>query len=96
MVSSERMFLFTSSLVYDVIGDCERAHLQASAKSASLGNELRGVLTAFLERRRRQSALELLQSWYATPDEKGSEYWDNVERELATNRLSFREPERAS
>ena len=38
-------------------------------------------------------ALELLRQWCARPDEKKPFYWDDLERELSENRLSFRQIE---
>ena len=36
-------------------------------------------------------AMALLRTWMASPDEKGSEWWDDFEQQLREHRLSFRE-----
>lgn len=41
--------------------------------------------------KRNEEARELLRQWYATPDDKGDEWWDEFERELKANRVTFRE-----
>ena len=40
---------------------------------------------------RNQRAIEMLQAWAAEPDDTDDAWWDEFERELAENRLTFRE-----
>jgi len=41
---------------------------------------------------RSRRVIELLQRWHAAPDKQAVAYWDDLERELVDNRLSFRDP----
>ncbi|MEW6349515.1 MAG: hypothetical protein AB1646_10675 [Thermodesulfobacteriota bacterium] len=39
---------------------------------------------------RNREAIELIQGWFATPDDKEEDYWDELESEIARNRLRLR------
>lgn len=46
-----------------------------------------------ISKSQKQQLSELLQAWYAEPDDPGEAWWDGFERELRENRFKLREVE---
>ena len=63
---------------------------QAVQLSLTVWEELLVLLESSQKRER---ALQLLLTWQAVPDDKGTEWWDEFEGELASQRFSLREVE---
>ncbi|MBI4550948.1 MAG: hypothetical protein HY710_01650 [Candidatus Latescibacteria bacterium] len=50
-----------------------------------------GKATVIIQVQNREDCLRLLDEWYATPDDKGVEWWDKFEQDLKQNRLRLHE-----
>jgi antitoxin YefM len=46
-----------------------------------------------VDKSQKQQLSELLEAWYAEPDDLGDAWWDDFERELRENRFKMREVE---